>query len=70
MIHSAREFWSLIHAKVDGIIETRSDSILNGIPANLERYREEVGYLRGLREVMAFGDDLFREPDEQQKEGE
>lgn len=54
----------LFEAKVTEVLVTRQEEMSNGAAKSFEQYRQQVGYLHGLRDALKLMDELEREPDE------
>lgn len=54
----------LFLVKLAEVLDTRTDELSLGQCKDYSSYREEVGYLRGLRDAIKIIDELEREPDE------
>ena len=46
------KFATALAAKIEKAYQKRADDVANGVAA--EKYREEVGYLRGLKEARGM----------------
>lgn len=42
---------------IEDLIESRTRSVVNGLPSNFDRYREDVGFLKGLGASLEAIDD-------------
>lgn len=56
-------FHELLERKIKEAVETRSDSLASGHAADYPVYRENVGYINGLKEALTLADDVERELD-------
>lgn len=56
-------FHDLLERKIKEAVQTRSDSIARGQAADYPAYRENVGWLQGMRDALALADDLEKELD-------
>lgn len=55
---SKTRFQSELEARVKEAVENRSISIANGDVTDYAHYREQVGYIRGLRDALKIGEDI------------
>lgn len=56
-------FTTLFKAKVKEVVDNRSDSLANGDAADYSKYRESVGYLRGLADAIKICEEIEGEFD-------
>jgi len=54
-------FRSLLEARINEAVENRSESIASGAATSYEHYKENVGYILGLREALKICDDIEAE---------
>lgn len=62
-------FRRMLTAKVMEVLEARVEQVTKGVPVDYAGYREEVGYIKGLRDALVLAEDLEREPDERSNSG-
>ena len=56
-------FHALLEAKINEAVENRSISLVSGAATDYAHYRENVGYILGLRDALKIGDDIEAESD-------
>jgi hypothetical protein len=52
--------WDILSAKLIEMRGESSQAVLHGQPKTLEAYREEVGYLRAVEEVIETVKEIFK----------
>lgn len=57
-------FGRMFSAKVAEVLEARAKEMTLGLCKDYPAYREEVGYIRGLKDALVFAEEVEREPDE------
>lgn len=53
----------LLKKKVLGELDNRLDGVVAGIPKSFDEYREKVGYMRALKDVLAWLDEIQEKVD-------
>ena len=54
-------FHSILEARIKEAVENRVLSIASGAAVDYAHYKEHVGYIRGLQDVLKFCDDIEAE---------
>lgn len=54
-------FHHLLDIKIHEAVESLSDSLVNGEASDYSRYRESVGYIRGLRDALKYCEEIEAE---------
>lgn len=54
----------MLEAKIAEVLVERQQDIGSGSAKTYDQYRQQVGYLHGLRDALKYLDDIEREPDE------
>lgn len=57
-------FHRLLRAKIAEVLEARASELTAGVCKDYAAYKEEAGYIRGLRDALVFSEEVEREPDE------
>jgi hypothetical protein len=47
-----------LHARINDERMARSEQLATGLAASMEDYRERIGYLTALRDVLGWSDDI------------
>lgn len=55
---SDRQFQNQLRAKIDEEHQTRAGQLTTGLASTVEDYRGRVEYLRALRDVLSWSDDI------------
>lgn len=66
-------FWDALRRTTDAELESSAEKLINGICDNMPDYRERVGYIRGIKYVLAEARHIMGEnesPKRQQTEDE
>ena len=58
---SKTRFHAQLEAKINEAVENRSISIADGAATDYPHYKENVGYIRGLRDALKFCDEIEAE---------
>lgn len=56
-------FHRILRARVTEVLVTRSNEMAEGKCKSLEHYREEVGFIEGLKAALALCEDIERDMD-------
>ena len=62
-------FARMLRVKIAEVLEARASEMTIGVCKDYPSYREEVGYIRGLRDALTFSEEVEREPDERSDTG-
>lgn len=54
-------FHSLLEHKINERVESRIESTISGAAEDYARYREQVGYISGLKDALRLAEDVERE---------
>ena len=58
---SRTHFHAKLEARINEAVENRSISIAEGAATDYPHYKENVGYIRGLRDALKFCDEIEAE---------
>lgn len=58
---SKTRFHAQLEARIKEAVENRANSIANGDVADYAQYREQVGYISGLRDALKIGEQIEAE---------
>ena len=58
---TAYDTWQALQAKMQEELQRHNASILGGSIKTLEQYREELGYIRALRDALNWSKELAKQ---------
>lgn len=62
-------FHRMLRVKLAEVLEARASELTSGLCKDYAAYREEVGYIRGLKDALVYSEEVEREPDERSNTG-
>jgi hypothetical protein len=60
---SETHFHRVLRARISEVLVARSNDIASGVCKTLEHYKEEVGYMKGLKAALDIADDIEKDMD-------
>lgn len=58
LTYADRYHQAQLHARINDERRARSEQLATGLASSMEDYRERIGYLAALRDVLLWSDDI------------